>query len=83
MVHMPCVLAKEINSYLAGKGGEVNPSGVMTMSILAFVPGAFVGGLSLVFRGLTMDMIQKGLNALWLNHDEAINSRSTVGRPIF
>lgn len=83
MVHMPGVLAREINSYLADKGGKVNASGVMTMSVLAFVPGAFIGGLSLVFRGLTMDMIQKGLNALWLNNDQAINPRSIAGRPIF
>ena len=83
LVHMPWVLSEEINSYLDQRSEPVNSGGVMTLGILAFIPGAFIGGLSLVFRGWTMNLIQNGLNSLWLNQSDRTSTTTTTGRPIF
>lgn len=81
LVYMPWVLANQINAYSGHGTKRVNAGGVIALSILAVIPGVLVGGLSLLFRGWSMGMLQEGLNTLWLNRPERTHLTPAVGRP--
>jgi hypothetical protein len=65
VIYMPYRLAETVAMYQGRGGVRISPNRVLTYQILAVVPGQCLPGLSMLFYGLSMEVIQRGLNALW------------------
>ena len=73
-IYMPYKLAEGVRQYLGHRSRVFDPGSVLAFYILALVPGSCVLGLDLLFTGLGMREVQKGLNVLWTEGSPWVSS---------